>query len=524
MLKNHLLGCVILLIGLVPVVDGQTLDVLITNARIVDGTGNPWFNGSIGIAEGKIACVGKCRNDAKLIIDADQQIVSPGFIDVHGHIESSIRSRPEARNFVQGGVTSIITGNCGGSSLHLEEFFHELRDSGISINVASLIGHNTVRRAVMGASDRMPTASELDSMQRLVDRGMRDGAVGLSTGLIYVPGTYATTEEVVTLAKVAAQYGGVYASHIRNESDKVLDAITEAVEVGKQAQMPVEISHFKVSGRHMWSQSTATLGLVERFRSEGMDVTVDQYPYTASSTTLAILLPSWALAGGSDSLKTRLASPKLKAAIIAEMKEDLERSETADYTYCAVSNCPWEKSYNGLRISEVSQKMMGSDDLDSQIETVLKLVSEGRRVQMVFHKMNEEDVQRIMQAPFTMIASDAGIPQYGINVPHPRAYGTNTRVLGRYVRELGAVTLEDAIRKMTSLPASRFFLEDRGLIRTGLAADLVVFDPATVGDQATYEAPHAYAKGISYVFINGELTVKEGMHTGVRAGQVLMKQ
>ena len=302
------------------------------------------------------------------------------------------------------------------------------------------------------------------------------------------------------------------------------DAIEEAVNIGKEANLPVEISHFKVSARKLWGSSKHTVQLIERYRQQGLDVTVDQYPYTASSTTLAVLLPTWSLAGGTDSLDARLKVDSIKQRIVAEMKASLKRDGETDYTYCAIARCPSDQSYNGKRISEVTELRTGNRSLDNQIETVLDLVRQGERVQMVFHKMEEEDVARIMQAPFTMIASDAGIPQFGYSVPHPRAYGTNTRVLGRYVREKQLLPLEDAIRKMTSLPASRFQLHERGLIKQNYKADLVIFDPDTVTDLATFEQPHAYPRGIHTVIVNGEITVSEGVHLGVRAGVVLDHQ
>lgn len=500
----------------------ESVDLLITNCRIIDGTGNPWYYGEIAIRDEQIYAIGPTLNiTAKQTIDASRQVVCPGFIDVHGHLESSIFRRPEAANFVYDGVTTVVTGNCGNSLTDLTAFFQELRDTSISINIASLVGHNSVRRQVMGASDRIPTQTELDSMQSIVKQAMQDGAVGLSTGLIYVPGTYAETAEVVALAKVASAYEGIYASHMRNESHDIKEAIAEAVNIGKEANLPVEISHFKVSARKLWGLSEQTVQWIEDYRQQGLDVTVDQYPYTASSTTLAVLLPTWSLAGGTDSLDARLKVDAIKQKIIAEMKAQLAKDGETDYTYCAISRCPFDQSYNGKRISEVTEMRTGDRTLDHQIETVLELVRQGERVQMVFHKMNEEDVARIMKAPFTMIASDAGIPQFGYSVPHPRAYGTNTRVLGKYVREKGLLSLEDAIRKMTSLPASRFKFKDRGLLRSGYKADIVIFDPDTVTDQATFEQPHAYPKGINTVIVNGQITIADGVHLGTRAGSVL---
>ena len=500
----------------------ENLDLIIDNARIVDGSGNPWFRGAVGIKDGKIVKLGNLKAyTSPARIDAKNQIVAPGFIDVHGHLEASILQRPQAENFIYDGVTSVITGNCGGSRTDMSNFFSELEEEGISINVGALIGHNSVRRAVMGAQNRNPTVEELQAMEALVEQAMQDGAVGFSTGLIYVPGTYSETAEVVALAKVAARYNGVYASHIRDESIEIIAAIEEAVNIGRSANMPVEISHFKLASKTMWTQSTMTVALIEQYRKKGIDVTVDQYPYPASSTTLAVLVPTWALAGGTDSLNIRLRNPEIKAQVLEGMKDILANAGFDDYTYAAVANCSWEPRYNGKRIPEISKLMNASDELSAQMETILTMVGKGNRVQMVFHKMSEEDVKYIMRYPYTMIASDAGIPQFGYSMPHPRAYGTNSRVLGHYVRELNNLELEDAIRKMTSLPAQRFQLSDRGLLRPGMAADIVIFDPDTVTDKASFDAPHAYAEGFSYVIVNGQVVVEKGKHLGTRSGQVL---
>lgn len=501
----------------------QRYDLILRNGRVIDGAGNPWFAADVGIRRGHIVAVGDLSQAAaRQVIDVKGQVIAPGFIDVHTHVEGAIEPRSGAENFLFDGVTSIITGNCGDSQTDLKTYFETLKNQGISINVASLIGHNSVRREVMGLDDRPPTAEELARMQALVARGMRDGAVGLSTGLIYLPGTFAETAEVVALAREAARYGGVYASHIRNEDHRVFDAIAEAVQIGREARIPVEISHFKITGKTSWGRSAEMIDLVNNFRREGIDVTVDQYPYTASSTGLSTQVPNWAQAGGVDSLRARLADPATKARIVSEMKEMMATAGFADYEYAAVANCPDEERFNGLRIPAVARAMGKADGLDGQIEAILELVARGPRVSMVYHKMAEEDVQRLMQFPLTMIASDAGIPEFGKSAPHPRAYGTNARVLGRYVRELGTITLEDAIRKMTSLPATRFHLSDRGLLRPGYAADIVVFDPAAVGDRATFDQPHAYASGFSYVLVNGVPVIENGRHTGKRPGGILL--
>ena len=427
---------------------------------------------------------------------------------------------PTADNFIHDGVTSVVTGNCGGSNVDLQSYFHRLDSIGMSLNVASLIGHNSVRRTVMGDAQRDPSPEEQKKMEQIVEQAMKDGAVGLSTGLIYVPGTFSKTPEVIGLGKAASRYGGVYASHIRNEGDRVTEAIEEAINIGRQAEMPVEISHFKVTYKTNWGRSVNTVAQVEAARKEGIDVTMDQYPYVASSTTLDTTVPEWAFSGGRDSLYIRLDNPEIRSQIKKEMLESLKRKQLKDYSYAVIARYGPDETYNGKNISEVNKSRGRKSKAEEEAETILELIKSGR-VQMVYFSMNEEDVERIMKYPFAMTASDAGIVEFGKNMPHPRAYGTNARVLGKYVRERKVIGLEEAIRKMTSLPAQKFKFKDRGLLREGFAADIVVFDEAEVIDMATFEKPHAYSKGFKYVIVNGEVVVDEGKHTGMRSGVVL---
>jgi N-acyl-D-amino-acid deacylase len=501
-----------------PATANETYDLLITNARIVDGTGNPWFRGSIAIRDGRIARVGFIdAAQARQTIDAKNQIVAPGFIDVHTHVED-IYNIPTAENFVRMGVTSLVTGNCGGSVTDVAQFLGRIKEKPLAVNLATLIAHGSVRAKVMGTENRDPSPEEQEKMNALVEQGMKDGAVGLSTGLIYVPGTYAKTEEVLALAKVAARYGGVYASHIRNEEGGVVDAIKEAIDIGERAHMPVEISHFKISSKRLWGQTPVTLGLVKAARERGVTVTVDQYAYPASSTSLDSRMPSWVLAGGRAEGRKRLADPATRAKVVAEMKAELKDRGFKDYSYAFVASYGANRDFNGKNIAEITQLARGKKKVDDQIDQILEMFDKGG-ASMVYHSMNEDDVQRIMKEPFTMIASDSGVRQFGSGVPHPRGYGNNARVLGHYVRELKLVSLEDAIRKMTSLPAQTFGLRDRGQIREGFAADLVIFDENTVGDKATFEQPHQYAVGFSSVIVNGQLVFDGEKMTGTMSGQ-----
>jgi N-acyl-D-amino-acid deacylase len=503
-------------------------DIAIINGRIIDGTGNPWFYGSVAIRGGRIVEIGDIDSRrAARIIDAAGKVVTPGFIDVHTHVEGNIFDNPTADNFLHMGVTTIVTGNCGSSYTDIGEFLSRLEAIGISLNVASLIGHGSVRRAVMGEANREPTQEELDKMRQMVDRAMRDGAFGISTGLIYVPGTYAKTEEIVQLAKVAAQHGGIYATHMRDEGNRIEDAISEALEIGRRANLPVQISHFKVSSKKKWGASRITCRLVAEARAGGQQVTVDQYVYTASSTSINTLFPSWALEGGSERALDRLNDPQTRARIKREMIDAMRESGFKNFSYAVVASYRPDPSLEGKDILQITKQARGRSGLEDQAEQIIQIylaaAKEKTTVGMVYHKMSELDVEHILSQPFTMIASDSGAIRMGRGVPHPRGYGNNARVLASYVRQKKLIGLEDAICKMTSLPASTFKLWDRGLIRPGMAADIVIFDPDKVRDLATFENPHRYAEGFSYVIVNGEPVIWEGKHTGARPGRALRR-
>lgn len=498
-------------------------DLLIVRGRIIDGTGNPWRRADVAIKDGRIARIGRIdMREARRTIDAEGKIVAPGFIDVHAHVEN-IYNQPDAENFIRMGVTSLVTGNCGSSTVEVGKFLDRIKEQPLAVNLATLIAHGSVRAKVMGDEDRAPTPEELRQMEALVEQGMKEGALGLSTGLIYVPGTYAKTEEIIALARVAARHGGIYATHMRNEGNGIFEAISESIRVGEEAGIPVEISHFKISSRKLWGKSTETIALVEQARARGLQVTVDQYAYTASSTSLDVLLPDWVRAGGREAAKTRLADAVTRERVRAEMKDGLKKRGFKDYSYAVVANYEPDKSFNGLSIVEITRRTRGTSKLDAQIEKIIEMFMAGG-ASMVYHGMSEEDVQRIMRQPWTMIAADAGVRRFGEGVPHPRGYGNNARVLGRYVRELGIITLEDAVRKMTSLPAQTFRLRDRGLLLEGYAADVVIFDERTVADRATFDQPHQYPVGISYVIVNGQVVLSDGQMTGARPGAALRRR
>jgi N-acyl-D-amino-acid deacylase len=504
-------------------------DLLITNARVIDGTGSPWFVSDVAIRDGRIVEMGTNLDvDAETVIDAGQRILAPGFIDVHTHVESSesrdgLLNLPRADNYLLDGVTTIVTGNCGGSELDIAAWNHSLQNLGI--NVATLIGHNSIRQAVVGLDDRAPTAEEMQQMLALVDKGMRDGAVGFSTGLLYVPGTYAKTDEVVALAKIASGYGGVYASHIREQGAKLHESISEAVTIGREAKMPVQISHLKVKGRTRWGTIGSVIDLIESYRREGIDVVVDVYPYERASTNLGVNLPRWAVAGTAQDIAERIEDEETHERIVAGMKEMLVDGGYPDYSYATVARYRPNPSYNGRTISEINRLVERSEGTDNEIQTILDMMVEGgaagvtQGASMVYHYMSEADVDTILRYPNAAVASDGSIFTFGSGSPHPRSYGTNARVLSNYVRERNVLTLEDAVRRMTSLPARTFSFHDRGIIRPGFVADLVLFDPDRVTDKATFEDPHQYSEGFDYVVVNGVVAVADGEISNERGGQ-----
>jgi N-acyl-D-amino-acid deacylase len=514
--------CTISVLGLSGAVFAEDFDVLLENATIADGTGKPLFPGSIGIRDGRIASVGNAAGSARVRIDVKGQVAAPGFIDVHTHSED-ICEIPVAENFLRMGVTTIITGNCGSSNTNVGEFFSHVEKTKTAVNVATLIGHNSVRRRGMGGNfKRPPTETELTHMKTQVDRAMRDGAVGLSTGLIYVPGTFSGTDEIVELAKVAASYGGIYVSHMRSENTKIFEAIEEFLRIAREAKIRSQVSHIKLSAPTSWGKAGEVLGILNRARAEGLAITHDNYAYTASSTGIAQLIPDSMREGTREDFAARVADPMKKEQIFKLMADAREKAGRTDYQYAVIAQFKGDPRLNGKSIPEAARLLRGGDSIADQVETILDLEMRGG-ASAVYHNMNAEDQRTFLAHPLTMVASDGSPRVLGEAVPHPRSYGNNARVLGQFVREEKVMSVPEAVRRMSSLPAVTFDIKDRGELRVGAWADVVVFDPDKVRDPSTMDDPHHYAEGFSTVIVNGVPVILEGALTSERTGMAVRK-
>lgn len=524
-----------------------TADYLITNGTVYDGAGGEPIQADLAIAGDTIVEIGPSlgtRYNAGRTIDASGLAVAPGFIDIHTHSDLSVLLNPRMESSIHQGVTTELVGNCG-TSLALigqdenftmerrwaerggvvidwhgfADFYSRLESTGIAINIGSLAGHGTIRKGVMGFAERRPDANELARMQEIVARAMADGAFGLSTGLEYLPGGYAQLDEIAALAEVARDAGGFYASHIRNEGDTLVESIAEGLAVGERTGIPVQLSHHKSEGRKNWGKVRTTLGMMQKARDSGLDVLTDQYPYTAYMTGLTvILLPEWANAGSGEETIERLSDPAVRERVAAEVNAD-----PPDWNNIVIGVARGRRDAQGLSLAELARRE-GKTPIESALDLI---IDEKGWVGAAHFAMSEEDVEYVMRDPHTMIGSDAvASSPHGIMAEdrsHPRSYGTFARVLGLYVRERGVLPLAEAIRRMTSLPAQRLRLTDRGRLAAGMKADIAIFDTGRVEDLATFDEPHQFPRGVEYVLVNGRLAIDHGEQTDARAGRVIRR-
>jgi|SRR5690625_407282 len=516
--------CFVVLAGLsISSLYGQSShDLIFRGGRLLDGSGNPWIYADVGVTGDRISGVGDLSGDhARRVIDISGLYISPGFIDVHSHAGGGLATEELSGGepLLAQGITTVVINPDGGGSVDIAAQRASLLESGLGVNVVQLVPHGTVRRRVLGMSDREPTPVELDSMRTLVRRGMEAGAFGLSSGLYYAPGSYATTEELIELSKVVGEYGGVYSSHIRDEGDfsiGVVAAVDEVIEIAREAGIPGIVSHIKALGPRVWGYSSALVHRIERARAAGIQVFADQYPYTASSTSLTgALVPRWAQVGGNRELIRRIDDPTEGARLREDILENLDRRGGAERLQFRRHRA--DTSIEGRTLAEVALER-GQEPVD----LVLDLLKAGGGAVVSFN-MHDSDVERLMRQPWTMTSSDGGLVPMGQGVPHPRSYGTFPRKLGLYARDKGTVDLAFAIRSMTSLPAQVFGLEDRGVIRRGAIADIVVFDLEALHDPADFQDPHQLAEGVIHLLVNGRIAVEGGEFTSELGGQVLSR-
>ena len=502
-----------------------TYDIIIRNGLVIDGTSSKPVVADVAVSGGRIAEVGQMGPGvgSKQETDAAGKVVAPGFIDIHTHADGGLLNHPQALNYISQGVTTAIGGNCGGGPLPIGDYAEKVDASDVGINIGVFVGHNAVRNRAMGSEDRAPSQDELNTMRDLVSKAMEEGAFGLSSGLKYIPGAYARTDEVIELAKAAAAHGGVYMTHMRDEGLKLIESIEEAITIGREAGLPLQISHFKAIGKSMWGRAGEMLSMVDEARASGQDVTFDQYPYTASSTGLNVLFPPWALEGGRKAYMAKWQDPDTRSRIREHIEFTLmEDRGGGDPANVVVVTSPYDAAFNGMDLGSISTRLLGDSAMETVTEAVIRLAESGHHP-CIFHCLHEDDVQELMQHPAGLVASDSHILAPDAEHPHPRNLGTFPRVLGHYVRECEVLPLPEAIRKMTGAVAGRLGLGDRGLVREGHWADLVVFDPDTVADRATWDDPLQPAVGIHHVLVNGRVAMADGKPNGALAGRFLRR-
>jgi N-acyl-D-aspartate/D-glutamate deacylase len=509
------------LLTLLPAADQPvTADVVIRNATLYDGTGGPARKGDLAIRGDRIVALGSfTAAGTPQVIDGTGLAVAPGFIDLHTHSDTALTHEATRANlsYLTQGVTTVVTGNCGSGPVDVAAYFKTLEGGRVGSNVIHLVPHNSVRQAVMHNANRVPTADELTRMEGLIDRGMSDGAWGMSTGLIYNPGAYAKTEELIDLSRVVARHDGFYASHVRNEGVGVLDAVAEAIRIGREAGLPVHVSHLKASGRKAWGKGGEIIGLIEDARRKGQAVTADQYPYTASSTSLrAMVVPPRFREGTEAEYLARLDDPDSGPLIRKAIEQTLDGRDGGKSL--RVASYQHHAAWNGKDLDTIA-----GEEKKSVTDIILEIEHHGG-AQMISFGMNEEDVRLIMKQPWVATASDGSSHMKGNTMPHPRSYGCFPRKIGRYAIADGVLAPEQAVRSASGLPADILHLRERGYLREGYFADVVVFDPDTFRDTATYDNPHQFATGVRWLFVNGQPAIKDGRPTGALAGKVLRHQ
>lgn len=520
----------------------KTYDLILHNASLVDGAGSPAQPSDLAVAGDRIEAIGDLSSrDAESHMDLNGLTLSPGFIDLHTHSDVSILHSPKMESSVSQGVTLEVAGNCGlfmgltvpGEGFDLErrlshaagnlewksvsEYLDRVQNQGCAANLTFLAGHGTLRKRAMGLANREPDSDDLERMKSDLREAMEQGTIGISTGLEYTPSRYARTEELIELSKVAAEYGGFYATHMRNEAEGLLDSVEETLRIAREARIPVQLSHHKAEGKPNWGRVRESLAMMDAARAEGLDVLCDQYPYTAFMTGMSVrVLPQWAQEGSPQEIAERLKRPEIEARIVAELKR-----QEIDWDLLQIAIVHEDRSMQGFTVAELAKQR----EVEPEVFVVRLLASERGMVACIAFQMSEDDVKTVMSHPCTAIGSDAATTspegKRGQDKIHPRGYGTFPRVLGHYSRDEGLFPLEEAVRKMTSLPAQRLKLKDRGLLKEGCYADLVAFDPARILDTATYPHPHSFAEGIGSVWVNGQLVWEQGRHTEALPGRVL---
>jgi N-acyl-D-amino-acid deacylase len=498
-------------------------DVLIRGGTVIDGTGAARYAADVALRGDRIALVSRTAiapARARRVIDATGKIVAPGFIDLHAHLDP-LAQMPDAESHVRQGVTTAVGGPDGGSPLPLAPYLAARETQQLGMNVAFLVGHNSIRQAVMGMVARDPTTAELAQMKQMVAQGMADGAWGISTGLKYLPGAYSKTSELIELSKIVAASGGIYTSHLREEGLGLLGGVREAIDIGRGARIPIVLTHHKAVGTQMWGKSTVTLAMVDSARRQGIDVMMDVYPYTATQTGIDVLAPPWAFDGGDSAFARRLRDPKLRDSIKKDIVYAILTDRGGgDLRRVQFGEVRWMRALEGKTLADWAAQRNMAPTPENGAELVIEAITRGG-ARCIYHVLDEGDVRRIMSHAQTMIASDGRLARPGEGQPHPRAYGTFPRVLGEYARDQKLFSLETGVHKMTGMPATRLGLADRGVLKAGSFADIAVFDAAKVRDLATFAAPHQYPEGIDFVIVNGTVTVDGGRFTTARAGKVL---